>query len=199
MEPVTLYTDRLVLRPFTPDDADAVHTACQDPDIPRWTPVPSTYTPQHARVFVEETVPRGWSEDTSYTLAVCRKDDGALVSAMGLVRLRGLETPLGGLRTAELGYWTAPDQRRLGFTAEAAREVCRWGLEDLGAERLEWFAEAGHVASRAVALRVGFVPEGTVRSFLLHNGTRRDAWSASLLPSDWGLPQAAAYLPHAGG
>ncbi|CCH90063.1 protein of unknown function [Modestobacter italicus] len=31
-------TERLVLRPFRPDDVDAVFTACQDPDIGRWIP-----------------------------------------------------------------------------------------------------------------------------------------------------------------
>ena len=28
-------TERLVLRPFRPDDVDAVHAACQSPDIAR--------------------------------------------------------------------------------------------------------------------------------------------------------------------
>ncbi|WP_165401381.1 GNAT family N-acetyltransferase [Herbihabitans rhizosphaerae] len=39
MEPVTLRTERPELRPFTPDDADAVYLACQDPDIQRFTPM----------------------------------------------------------------------------------------------------------------------------------------------------------------
>ncbi|WP_162252590.1 GNAT family N-acetyltransferase, partial [Streptomyces griseoruber] len=43
MEPVTLTTDRLVLRPLGPQDTDAVHAAAQDPDIRRWTTIPSPY------------------------------------------------------------------------------------------------------------------------------------------------------------
>ena len=38
----------LTLRPPRPDDADAVTAACQDPEIPRWTLVPSPYRREHA-------------------------------------------------------------------------------------------------------------------------------------------------------
>jgi RimJ/RimL family protein N-acetyltransferase len=200
MEPITLTTDRLVLRPFTPDDAAAVHAACQDPEIPRWTPVPSPYTNEHAEEFVGVVCPDGWRNDTVYNLAVTTKDGGRLVGAMALVRLAELGAPQ---RQAELGYWTAKEMRGLGYTVEAARAVARWAFEGLGVERLEWCAEAGNAGSRAVALKAGFRMEGTMRSKIVHNGTRRDAWTGSLLPSDLsGLPlppSAAPYLPHADG
>ncbi|MFJ8018439.1 GNAT family N-acetyltransferase [Streptomyces sp. NPDC096339] len=48
MEPITLYTERLVLRPHTPGDAAEVHAACQDPEIQRWISVPVPYEPAHA-------------------------------------------------------------------------------------------------------------------------------------------------------
>jgi RimJ/RimL family protein N-acetyltransferase len=195
MEPITLTTERLVLRPFTPDDAPAVHAACQDPDIPRWTPVPSPYTPEHARTWIEQTVPQGWAQDVHYNLAACRKDTGALVSAIGLVRVTGFGGE-GGERQAELGYWTAAGQRGRGFTTEAARALCRWGFEALGAERLEWIATAGNHPSRAVARAVGFRDEGVRRAHIVHRGARHDAWCASLLPTDLGLPQQTPYTPY---
>jgi RimJ/RimL family protein N-acetyltransferase len=195
MEPVTLTTERLVLRPFTPADAEAVRRACQDPEIPRWTPVPSPYTMEHAREFVGETSPRGWAQDTQYNFCLATRDGGHLVGAMGLVRLAALRAPQ---HQAELGYWTAREHRRHGYTAEAAREVCRWAFADLGVERLEWVADAGNHGSQAVARKVGFRMEGTLRSHIVHNGTRRDAWIGSLLPSDWSLPQATPYLPYTG-
>ena len=78
---------------------------------------------------------------------------------------------------------------------EAARAVCAWAFDTWASDRLEWYAEAGNEGSRAVALKLGFVMEGTVRSRVLHKGTRRDAWSGSLLPSDWARPSAVPYLP----
>ncbi len=78
MEPTTLTTDRLVLRPFRPADEEEVHAAAQDPDIQRWTQVPSPYERTHAHAFVNEIVPTGWREDTAYPFAVrLRAPDGA--------------------------------------------------------------------------------------------------------------------------
>ncbi|MET9297036.1 GNAT family N-acetyltransferase [Streptomyces sp. NPDC003077] len=198
MEPVTLTTERLLLRPHVPSDAPAVYAACQDPEIPRWTNVPSPYGMADAEEFVGRISPEGWRTDTSYNFAVIGRADGALVGSMGLIRM----TPPGSPEhQAELGYWTAKEHRGKGLTAEAARAVARWALVDLGVERLEWLAEAGNEGSRAVAQKTGFHMEGVLRSKLLHQGTRRDAWIGSLLPSD--LPEADAgagspYLPYPG-
>ncbi|WP_435179311.1 GNAT family N-acetyltransferase [Actinacidiphila sp. bgisy145] len=195
METPVLTTKRLVLRALEPRDGDALYAACQDPEISRWTTVPAPYPRGHADHFIDVVCADGWRDDTMYNFGVFTRDDGTLVSSMGLVRLQRLAAPQ---RTAELGYWTARDQRGKGYTVEAARAVCSWAFEALGVERVEWFAEAGNEASRAVALKLGFVIEGTVRAMVVRDGTRRDAWSGSLLPSDWSLPSQAQYLPYGG-
>ncbi|TJZ39946.1 GNAT family N-acetyltransferase [Streptomyces piniterrae] len=186
MEPVTLTTERLVLRPFEPGDAAAVYAACQEPDIPRWTSLPSPYGLRDAELFVGTAAPEGWRGDTAYAFAVISTADGSLIGSMGLIRLDRLHTPE---REAELGYWTAKEHRGRGYTVEAARAVVRWAFHDLGVERLEWVAEAGNHGSRAVALKVGFRMEGTQRAKLIRQGTRRDVWTGALLPSD--LPEPA--------
>ncbi|MER6146295.1 GNAT family N-acetyltransferase [Streptomyces sparsogenes] len=192
MEPVTLTTGRLLLRPFEPRDADAVHAACQDPDIRRWTPVPSPYERAHAEEFVGRVCPEEWRDDISYRFAVVTRDGGALVGSMALVQLARLRTEE---HQAELGYWTAPEHRRRGYTGEAARAVVEWAFTALGVERLEWCAQVGNEGSRAVALAAGFRMEGIDRARIVHNGTRRDAWRGAILPSDLGLPSTTPYLP----
>jgi RimJ/RimL family protein N-acetyltransferase len=84
----------------------------------------------------------------------------------------------------EIGFWTAPDQRGRGYTAEAATEMCRWAFGTLGAHRLEWLAGVGNEGSRAVAGKVGFTMEGTLRARMDLRGEKIDAWLGSLLPSD---------------
>ncbi|MFE6691121.1 GNAT family N-acetyltransferase [Streptomyces sp. NPDC057743] len=181
MKPVSLTTDRLLLRPFEPADTAAVHAACQDPDIPRWTSVPSPYTRAEAERFVGTLAPKGWRDDTAYAFAVVTRANGTLVGSMSLLRIARLRAPE---RQAELGYWTAREQRGNGYTAEAARALARWAFRDLGVERLEWRAEAGNHGSWAVARSVGFQREGTLRAQLVRDGIRRDRWIGSLLPSD---------------
>lgn len=192
MEPVILATKRLVLRPLAPSDAAAVHRACQDPDIQRWTSVPSPYTREHAEAFVGEICPAGWRDEQLLNFGSFTRDGDVLVSSIGLHTAK-----LGDDGTAEIGYWTAPEHRRLGYTAEAAVAVARWAFLGLGVQRLEWLAEVGNVASRAVAVKAGFTIEGLLRSRIVQRATRRDAWIGSLLASDLGLPEEPLpYLPH---
>ncbi|MET7859939.1 GNAT family N-acetyltransferase [Streptomyces sp. NPDC005318] len=188
MEPITLTTERLLLRPFREGDADEVYAACQDPDIQRWTVVPSPYTHADAELFTRKLCPGGWQDDSMYNFAVVRREDGAVTGALGINR-RNLPG------TYEVGFWTAKEHRGLGYMTEAVLAAAHWTFTSLGADRLEWRAEAGNEPSRAVALRAGFHMEGDQRSGLLNKGVRRDTWIGALLPSDLGLPGAHPYLP----
>ncbi|MFG3350111.1 GNAT family N-acetyltransferase [Streptomyces sp. NPDC048018] len=186
MEPITLTTERLRLRPFTAADADAVYEACQDPDIQRWTTVPSPYARADAELFVTRLVPEGWQQDGEYAFAVEPLDGGPLLAATGLhARAPGVR---------EIGFWQAREHRGRGYMTEAVGAVARWAFS-IGVHRLLWRAEVGNGPSRAVAERVGFTIEGVERAGLVQNGTVRDSWLGSLLPSDLGLPSPLPYLP----
>ncbi|WP_425246698.1 GNAT family N-acetyltransferase [Streptomyces sp. NEAU-NA10] len=186
MEPVTLPTARLVLRPLGPQDTDAVHAAAQDPDIQRWTTIPSPYLPEHARSFTEQLAPEGWANGSMFTFGVFLPDH-TLTGVLSLT----MRSP----GTAEVGFWATKEHRGHGYTTEATLTASRWAFTDLAVDRVEWRAEVGNTASRAVAENAGFTLEGTLRSAISNKGVRRDCWVASLLPSDLGLPSTAPYLP----
>ncbi|MGW4563660.1 GNAT family N-acetyltransferase [Streptomyces sp. NPDC004561] len=189
MQPVTLTTDRLVLRTVGPDDTEAVYTAAQDPDIQRWTTIPSPYLPEHALGFTQEMVPDGWSQGSMFTFGIFLTDS----DLAGMLSLT-IRAPA----VAEVGFWAAKQHRGRGYVTEATLTACRWIFTALGVDRVEWRAEVGNLASRAVAEHAGFTVEGTLRSALNNKGVRRDCWIGSLLPSDLGLPSAAPYLPARG-
>jgi RimJ/RimL family protein N-acetyltransferase len=186
MEPVTLTTDRLLLRAVGPQDTDAVYAAAQEPDIQRWTTLPTPYLPEHARSFTEQQVPDGWANDSMFTFGLFLPT-GPLAGMLGITR----RSP----GTAEIGFWAAKEHRGRGYVGEAVLAAARWAFTELRVDRLEWRAEVGNHASRAVAARVGFTVEGTLRAALINNGLRRDCWVGSLLPSDLELPSTAPYLP----
>ncbi|MET7716012.1 GNAT family N-acetyltransferase [Streptomyces sp. NPDC005407] len=188
MEPITLTTERLLLRTFTTDDTEAVYQACQDPDIQRWTTVPSPYERQHAADFTGQMVPDGWHSGTMCTFAVLPRAGGPLMASVA-VTLRTLSG------TWEIGFWTAKEHRGRGIMAETVGAVAHWAFARLGATRLEWRAEVGNAGSRAVAEKAGFVVEGALRAALLNKDTLRDTWVGALLPSDLGLTSTHPYLP----
>ncbi|AKZ56093.1 Acetyltransferase [Streptomyces ambofaciens ATCC 23877] len=186
MEPLTLATDRLVLRTVGRQDTEAVYAACQDPDIQRWTTIPSPYLPEHARGFTEQMVPAGWANGSLFTFGLFLPT-GDLAGMLGVTAL----SPGVG----EIGFWGTREHRGRGYVTEATVAASRWAFTDRAIDRLEWRAEVGNTASRAVALRAGFTLEGTLRSAISNNGVRRDCWVGSLLPSDLALPSTAPYLP----
>ncbi len=168
-------TERLVLRPYRPDDAEAVHRACQDPEIQRWLKVPSPYTEADAAQFVTETTVQARAEGQGLLTAV--EADGEFVGSAGLHLTPGALGP-------GVGYWLAPWGRGRGYAAEAAHALAEWGL-GLGAPRIHLLADVGNTASLAVAVRAGFIREGVLRSCLdYRDGSRGDAAIFSRLPED---------------
>lgn len=173
--------DGVLLRPWREADAEAVHRACQDPDIQRWTTVPRPYRPEHALGFVTEVSGRAWAEGSGAPFAVCDPASGDLLGSCGLISI----DPAG---TGEIGYWTAPWARGRGVMTRATRAVARWSFDGLGLRRLIWQAEVGNHASRLVALRAGFRVDGRLRLAdpALHGAA--DGWIGSLLPGEVPAP-----------
>lgn len=176
MTPVTLRTERIELSVPTKADVDAIFTACQDPQIQRYTTVPSPYAREHAVEFIAKAG-EWWDSGSETTWAI--RVDGAVAGMIGLHRL--------GRGEGELGYWMAPEFRGRGLLTEASRAVIDWGFSAEGLElaRIQWRAVTGNVASARTARTLGFRYEGLLRRALLHStGRRDDAWIAGLLPQD---------------
>jgi RimJ/RimL family protein N-acetyltransferase len=172
LEGVEIREGGLRLRPWTELDVDAVFEACQDPDIQRWTQVPTPYLREHAVGYVARSA-QGLAEGSAAHLAVVDAGTDRVLGACGLMRR---EAGVG-----EIGYWTAPWARGRGVATAATRALCRWALGTLGLRRLQWRAEVGNHASRLVAARVGFRDEGLARQSLRHRDAYVDGWTAALL------------------
>jgi len=182
VEPVEIIEDGLLLRPWRAEDADAVHRACQDPDIQRWTTVPRPYRLEHAVEFVTGSSPAAWANGSGAEFAVCDAATGELLASCGLVSIDP------GLGSAEIGYWTAPWARGRGVAVRATRAIARWAFDVAKLRRLIWQAEIGNHASRLVALRAGFRIEGELRLAQPAVGGRREGWLGSLLPGEVPTP-----------
>ncbi len=98
MEPDHLQTPRLELSAPTTADVAAIHAACQDADLQRYTTVPSPYLLDDAERFVALTA-EWWADGTQPTWAIRR--EGSLAGMIGLAKL--------DTGAPEIGYWIAPD------------------------------------------------------------------------------------------
>ncbi|MCF3121317.1 GNAT family N-acetyltransferase [Streptomyces arenae] len=154
----------LVVRPWRDADAPAVHAAFQDPLLQRW----------HARVADSESEALGWIEDwrkawTDERDAYWAIADAATDELVGRVALRCIVL---GDGQAEVAYWTVPSARGRGVAPRAVVALTDWAFEEVGLHRIELTHSTANEASCRVALKTGFVAEGTKRGALLHE----DGW-----------------------
>ncbi len=138
----------VALRPPEPDDVDAITTACQDPEIPRWTRVPSPYTRDHALEFVERSG-RMWQRGSDAPFVVVDAESSELLGAIGVHRFGGENDG------PEVGYWLKREARGRGVATRALQLVTDWVCQELGT-RLTLQADVRNATSRRVAEKVGY-------------------------------------------
>ncbi len=184
-EPTHVDLDGAWLRPLRPDDADDIVAAVTDPELIRFTRVPTPYDHDLAREFVAACTPAPGEPPSVLALAVPddRREDGRLVGVVGLD-----VDPRDG--NAELGYWTARDARGRGLTTTAAAAMCDHGFTRLGVARIHLMASLDNQASNRIAARIGCTRTGTARQAILERGPdgaplrRSDAATWDLLPGE---------------
>lgn len=149
MDPLT--TERLVVRPWAPEDAQAAFAIFGAGEVTRWL------TPAMGRVDDVEgmrAVLKGWIEEQHTMLpprgrwAVQRREDGAVIGGLGIRLLPPFKEDL------ELSWQLRPEAWGHGFASEAARELARWAFtQDID----ELFAVARPHNTRAIgtARRIG--------------------------------------------
>jgi RimJ/RimL family protein N-acetyltransferase len=166
------------LEPVGPSHLEAISALLEDPDVLRFTRVPSPPPPDFAQTwfrFYED----GRREGTREAFAVVDGDCDETVVALAVApRIEA------GARTAELGYVVLPAARGRGVATEALCLLTAWAFSELEALRLELLISVDNHASKRVAERCGYVREGVLRSLHLKQDVRVDTEIWSRLPSD---------------
>jgi RimJ/RimL family protein N-acetyltransferase len=156
------------------EDVPAVAAACQDPEIPRFTRIPSPYGEEDARRFLGEAVRE---EAVGVQLAIVDPASDELLGAIGLM-------PAHEEVVGEVGYWVVAAARGRGVATRAIRLLARCAFEELGMVRLQLTIEPDNGGSLRAAEKAGFTREGLLRSWADIKGTRRDLYLYSLLPEE---------------
>jgi RimJ/RimL family protein N-acetyltransferase len=148
----------------------------RDPDVQRFTYVPSPWQEGFERTWLEgyEEAPEG----TRAAFAIVDEASGAFVGFAALVRIDP------DAREAEAGYIVSPRARGRGVARRALRLLTDWALNDLALERIELRITAENLPSILVAERCGYVREGVLRSVHFKQGERSDLAIYSRLPAD---------------
>ena len=144
------------LRAQSDHDVEDVVRACQDPEISRWTLIPSPYTKEDALKWFAVAQSERDSGGAFHLLIVDAVDED-LLGAIG-VDLRSDEQHTYG----DVGYWLAAAARGQGYATRALELLTSWTLDSLDVEWLQLVIDPRNHSSRRVAERAGcrFVKRG---------------------------------------
>ena len=142
-----LQTLRLSLRPIVTDDIDALHALWTNAEVRR-------YLWDDAIIDLERVVTEiNYSIASFYIYkfglwAITLKGSSQIIGFCGLKRF-------GNPPETELLYGLHPDHWHQGYATEAAREILRYGFEELQHDRIYAGRDLPNIASQAVMQRLG--------------------------------------------
>ena len=175
----TLTTERLLLRPFTPDDARSIAGL-----------VDRAYNPARQE---EETVAnegidiiedrlafnRGWARDgSSVTFAVGIAETGSLIGTSTLMHIDPDH------HNAMLSLWIAPNHRGEGYGTEAATESIRYGFETLSLHQIYAIRLQENQLSAKLMKKLGMRQKGVLEEYFCHNDTYYDCILHGIMEQD---------------
>ena len=167
-----LATERLLLRPFTLADSEAMHAMHASEQSVRylyWEPL----SPEAARERVEQRLGRRsiHEEGDALALAVELAATGEVVGDVALTWSSRQHS------RGELSFIIHPDHHGRGYATEAARLLLRIAFADLGLHRVIGRLEARNAASARVLERLGLRQE----AHLVENEWVKGRWDSEIV------------------
>ena len=176
--PITLTTERLTLRWFTPADADALFSIFADPDVVRYWSSPEWADTSHAHQMIEDTI-AGYTSGDGVRFAVVLTATGELVGQVNLGHM------FHSNRRCEVGYAMASAYWGKGYITEALVAAFDYAFGPLNLNRIEADIDPRNDASEKVLQRLGFKKEGFMPERWIVKGEVSDTTFYGLLKRDW--------------
>jgi RimJ/RimL family protein N-acetyltransferase len=189
--PDLLEGERVLLRPFTAEDAPALYAAIDESrqHLTPWMDWAGHHrSVDDTRDYCLRTAAKRLLR-TDLTYGIFDRADGRVLGGTGF------HEPNWTRRSFEVGYWLRPSAEGRGFVTESVRLLVDLAFGRLHARRVELWCDANNERSRRVAERCGFVLEGRLRNRTMLSGVASgDSLVFSLIPGD---PAVSALPPQA--
>lgn len=177
---VVLNTDRLLLRPFVKEDAEAVFNYSSDDRVTKYLPWKSMQKKEEAMDKCIERAEK-YSNPKYYHWAIVIKETNQLI---GFIKLAVINEEKEYL---EMGYGIGFEYWGNGYVAEALKEVIKFFFQEIGFHRIETTHHVENTGSGKVMKKCGMKFEGVLRERLFNNNMQYvDSAIYSILKSDFG-------------
>lgn len=173
-------TERVLLRPFTLDDAADVFEYARDDAVTRYMSWPTHQSIADALDYLTQVL-RRYGQNSPAPWGIVLRTSHKLIGGAGFVTIDEKDF------RAEIGYVLGQRYWGQGYATEAARAIIEFAVNDLGINRVEAMCEVANGASARVMEKAGMSYEGILRQYSLAKGTFRDMKIYSILKSEWAL------------
>ena len=150
-----LQTPRLTLRRWRPDDLPPLAAIYADADVMRYIGDGSVRSWDETAASIA-SMERDWNERGYGLFAVELRDGAQLAGWVGLSVPNFLPEVLPAV---EIGWRLGRGFWGCGYATEAAREVLRFGFDDVGLDRIISIRHVDNVASARVMAKLGMLPD----------------------------------------
>jgi len=157
--PHQIETERLLIRCPLPGDGASLAAAVQEslPELRPWLPwAMSDPTPEESEANVRRGYARFLSREDLWLMLLLKGTD-KIIGGSGLHRIDW------SIPKFEIGYWLGTPYTGQGYITEAVSAISGFAFNVLNAQRVEIHCDALNVRSAAVARRLDFTHEGTLR------------------------------------
>ncbi len=160
-------TERLILKPYSPEQATVLAETLNNFEIARWTNLPFPYENEYAVAWIEQTL-KDIESQTGFELAVIIKDTNELIGTMSVMHIDKRS------KVGELGYWIKPDKQGYGYATEAGRAIIDFAFNELKLHKVIGRCLSDNIASKQVMQKCGLTIEGEAKSQILQYGEYKD-------------------------
>lgn len=143
-------TERLILRPWTEDDAESLFLYAKDLAVGPIAGWPVHTSVDYSRDIIKEVL----SADETY--AVCLKEDNRAIGSIGLMPPEQTQAEAAD-DELEVGYWIGVPFWGKGLIPEAVRRLIEHAFVDLGCRTLWCGYYDGNEKSRRCQEKCGFI------------------------------------------
>ena len=172
-----LETERLILRPWSEDDAEECYKYAKDPRVGPAAGWPAHKSVEETREIIRTVLA------VPETYAVVLRETGLPVGSVGLHMHSDL---VRSGDECELGYWIGEPYWGRGLIPEAAHEMLRHAFEDLGMKRVWCAYYDGNEKSKRVQEKLGFRHQWTTeRVFVPQMNETRKGHVNLMTAEDW--------------
>ena len=135
--------------------------------------------PDQGAIFVRRCQAK-WAAREDFLVGIWDRATNAYLGGCGLHRI------VWSVPSVEIGYWIRTRSEGMGFVTEAVALIAAFAFDSLRAQRVRIRCDAANARSAAVARRLGFVHEATLRNECRRgDGTLRDTFEFGMTPDDF--------------